>query len=849
MPVNLPHPRQNPGTPFWSFDTGEIFQKTQSSPAGLTSAEASERLKLSPARKEKPAWQKDTALFFHQFKSPLVLMLVAAVILSAVIGEKSDVFIILFILLATGLLSFFQERNAGRTVQKLQAMIAVKSNVIRDGKEIEISSKDIVTGDILCINAGDIVPADCYITDANELYTNEASLTGESFPVRKERGKAVENTVLSDRSGCLWEGSSIASGSGKAIVVNTGNQTIFGGIAQSASATTETAFEKGIRHFGFFLLEVTLVLAIVILAVNLFFHKPLVDSLLFALALAVGMAPELLPAINTIAMSAGAKRMLQKKVIVKKLSAIQNLGEVNLLCTDKTGTITQGNIQLAGVNDAEGNESPLVKQLAFINASFESGYTNPIDEVLKKLPLQLPADSSKAGEIPYDFIRKRLTVAITKEDKLLMIAKGAFKNILGICTLIRVGDEKTAPIGSYRERLEKLYNEYGQNGFRVLGICYKEVRQAVISREDEKEMVFAGFILLNDPLKDGLETALGSLKDLQINIKIITGDNRVVAESIGKKIGLKEPAVLSGDELRLISSEALVQKARNTDIFAEVEPQQKETIIRALRKNFTVAYMGDGINDVTAINAADVGISIDNAVDVAKSAADFVLLERDLGVLADGIREGRKTFSNTLKYIFINTGATFGNMFSVAAASLMLPFLPMLPSQILLTNFLSGLPFLAVSTDNVDKDVLRQNARWDIRLIRQYMVVFGLHSSIFDIITFLTLYFILKAHEAVFQTGWFLESVLTELLILFVMRTRKPFYRSRPSNLLLWLSIAAFIFIIILIYWPGGNAFELYRLNGIVFFLMILIVLIYLVTADFLKLWFFKKMDRRSLDR
>jgi P-type Mg2+ transporter len=356
--------------------------------------------------------------------------------------------------------------------------------------------------------------------------------------------------------------------------------------------------------------------------------------------------------------------------------------------------------------------------------------------------------------------------------------------------------------------------------------------------------VFAGFILLQDPLKEGLEAALESLKELQINIKIITGDNKVVAESIGKKIGLKEPVVLSGDELRQISSEALVQRAKNTDIFAEVEPQQKETIIRALRKSFTVAYMGDGINDLTAINAADVGISIDNAVDVAKSAADFVLLERDLAVLADGIREGRKTFVNTLKYIFINTGATFGNMFSVACASLMLPFLPMLPFQILLTNFLSGLPFLAVSVDNVDEEMLQRSSKWDIRLIRLYMVVFGLHSSIFDILTFVTLYFILKVSESAFQTGWFFESVLTELFILFIMRTRKPFLTSRPSRLLLWLSLAALIATFAFIYLPGISTIGMNKLSLSILLSMFLIVVIYVFTGDALKVWFFRKMAK-----
>ncbi|HYM95047.1 MAG TPA: HAD-IC family P-type ATPase, partial [Chitinophagaceae bacterium] len=396
---------------FWKYNTSEILQQVKSSENGLSAVEAGNRLRSSATNKKQTAgWKKDVLLFLSQYKSPLVLMLVAAVILSAFAGEQSDVIIILFILLATGLLSFIQERNAGRTVEKLRAMIAVKCVVLRTGLSVTIPATEIVNGDILLIKAGDIVPADCYLLESNELYSNEASLTGESFPARKEPGIIDENAPLAKRTNCLWQGSSISSGTGKAVVINTGEQTIFGGIAKSASGITETAFEKGIRRFGYFLMQVTLILSVAILTINLFLHKPVVDSLLFALALAVGMAPELLPAINAIAMSAGAKRLLHKKVIVKKLSAIQNLGEVNLLCTDKTGTITQGIIQIAKSCDATGTDSSVVQQLAFINASFESGYANPIDEALKRLPVTIPPDTKKVGEIPYDFIRKRLTI-------------------------------------------------------------------------------------------------------------------------------------------------------------------------------------------------------------------------------------------------------------------------------------------------------------------------------------------------------------------------------------------------------------------------------------------------------
>jgi P-type Mg2+ transporter len=831
---------------FWQYQPAEIYKQTGSSEKGLSTVDALNKLKAAGHVSTTPGWIKEIKTFLGQFKSPLVLLLIAAVILSAVIGEKSDALIILIIVLATGILSFVQERSASKTVEKLQKLITVKSTVIRDGKETDVPSADIVPGDILVLNSGDMVPADSYLLESNELNVNEASLTGESFPVRKEVGVVDAKTLLAKRTNSLWQGSSIVSGSGKAIVVFIGADTVFGGIAKSASDVTETAFEKGIKHFGIFLMQVTLVLAVVILAINLISHKPLFDSLLFALAIAVGMAPELLPAISTIAMSAGANRMLQKKVIVKKLSAIQNLGEVNLFCTDKTGTITEGIIKVAGTYDCNDKESDFVKELAFLNAKFESGYGNPIDEALKSMQVTAKGNPQKTGEVPYDFERKRLSIAIKRDNEQLLITKGAFKQILEISSSVRIDEGKVEPMQQHLEDINKLYDKFGEGGLRVLAIAYKPITQSNISKDDEKELIFAGFILLEDPIKAGLQDSLKALADLHVEVKIITGDNKVVAASIGKKIGLENPGVLTGEDMDKMADEALTEKAYNTDIFAEVEPRQKERIITALRNRYVVAYMGDGINDVAAINAADVGISTDNAVDVAKSAADFVLLEKDLRVLADGITEGRKTFINTIKYILINTGSTFGNMFSVAVASLMLPFLPMLPIQILLTNFLTDIPFLAIAVDNVDAEALQKSSRWDIKQLRRYMVVFGLQSSLFDVLTFVTLYFVLKLAEGQFQTGWFIESVLTELFILFVMRTRKNFLTSKPAKLLLWLSLGALVFTLSLPYLPFGFALGMSRLSALTMLSIIGIIVLYVFSADLLKLWFFRTKEKNE---
>jgi Mg2+-importing ATPase len=589
-------------------------------------------------------------------------------------------------------------------------------------------------------------------------------------------------------------------------------------------------------------MKITLVLSAIILMINLLNHKSPIESALFALALAVGMAPELLPAITTIAMSVGAKKMLQKKVIVKKLSSIQNLGEVDLLCTDKTGTITEGLIEVMGLVGYDGIEENFVKKLAYWNAIHETGYENPIDEALKKINLVEIDISEKIGEIPYDFLRKRLSISIQVEEKKILITKGAFDQVFNICSHIRLNDQQTVGISNYQDLVQQRYTAYGEKGIRVIGICYKEINQDSISILDEVGMVFAGFILLQDPIKVEIKETITELQKLKIGLKIITGDNVNVARAIALQIGISNPVILSGANLIHASTEALDKLVTQTHIFAEVEPQQKERIIYALRKSYTVAYIGDGINDVSALRAADVGISVENAVDVAREAADFVLMKKDLRVLIDGIREGRKTFANTLKYIFINTGSTFGNMFSVAAASLILPFLPMLPKQILLMNFITDFPYLMVASDNVDQEQLDKPGKWDLTFIRKYMLVFGIHSSLFDLITFLTLIYVLKVKESAFQTGWFVESILTELFILFIIRTHKNFYTSKPGFYLFVLSILGLMATLILPYLPFAGAIGLSPLPWLTLGMMLLIVTLYILSADALKVWFFKRM-------
>jgi P-type Mg2+ transporter len=471
----------------------------------------------------------------------------------------------------------------------------------------------------------------------------------------------------------------------------------------------------------------------------------------------------------------------------------------------------------------------------------EAGYSNPIDDALKKLTFETQKVAEKIGEVPYDFIRKRLSIAVRTEKENILISKGAFTQILSICTKVNLGNDTVENIAEHEAELANKFNQYGSDGLRAIAICYKVISTSEISKEDENEMVFAGFILMNDPVKPDIEEIIGELSKLKVGLKIITGDNIHIAKSIALQIGIKDPVVMTGKELFNTSSEALKLLVKQTHIFAEVEPQQKERVIRALMQTYTVAYMGDGINDVSAINAADVGISVENAVDVAREAADFVLMEKDLMVLVDGIKEGRKTFANTLKYLYISTGSTFGNMCSMAAASLVLPFLPMLPKQILLTNFLTDFPFLTVTTDNVDQEQLDRPGKWNLKLIRSYMVIFGIHSSLFDLLTFLTLYVVLKAKESEFQTGWFIESVLSELFIVFIIRTHKNFFKSRPGKYLFILSFIALALTIGLPYLPIANDIGLTPLPMVNLGAMLLIVAAYIFTADVLKVWFFKK--------
>jgi P-type Mg2+ transporter len=787
-------------------------------------------------------------LFLSQFKSPITILLIAAALLSMGLGDLTDAVIILVIILISSFLGFWQEKGAANAVEELLKLVQIRCRLVRDEVEKEWPMQTVVPGDIVIISAGDVIPGDSLLLDSRELFIDEAAFTGETFPVEKNVGIVAADTPLSGRTNTLLMGSHVISGRARALVVRTGKHTEFGKISDRLRLRSpETDFEKGIRRFGYMLMEITLLLVLVIFAINVLLHKPVLDSFLFSLALAVGLTPQLLPAIITVNLSAGARAMAKKKVIVKRLSSIENFGSMNILCSDKTGTITEGKVTIKDALDITGQHSEKVLQYAGLNAALQQGFRNPIDEAICAVYKPSGVPYTVQSEIPYDFIRKRLTVQVKNGMENFAITKGALSVILDICTTAETEKGEVLPLDDRRELIMNRYRELSAAGYRVLGVGYKKTSGAQdFTMEDEKDMVFLGFITLFDPPKKDVGQTLLELRRLGVQFKVITGDNALVADSIARQIGLADPVILTGAEISRMSDDALRNKAVGAHIFAEVEPNQKERIIMFLKKaGNVVGFMGDGINDAPALHTADVGISVDSAVDVAKEAADIVLLQQDLAVLAEGILIGRKTFTNTMKYIFMATSANFGNMFSMAGASLFLPFLPLLPKQILLTNLLTDFPEMTIATDRVDPVAIEGPRRWDIKFIQRFMLIFGLLSSVFDYLTFGVLLYFMKAGEKAFQTGWFIESVVSASLIVLVVRTRLPFLKSPPGKYLAMATALIVAVVIALPFTPVAGLLGFVPMPLSFYGWMLLIVAAYIGSAEAAKQWFYKRLKNR----
>ncbi|ESY77385.1 magnesium transporter [Mesorhizobium sp. LNHC221B00] len=837
-------------SPYWSITSDELVRRlATSATSGLAGSEAASRLVRYGANMPalKPGASALT-VFVRQFRSPLVLILIFAAIVSAFVGEGQEAAIIGAIVLASCVLSFTQEYGASRATEALKQRISRKAIVLRDGLESSVSAEEIVPGDLIRLSAGNLIPADGIILEALDFNVSEAVLTGETFPVLKAAGRSDPDAPVAQRNNAVFTGTSVRSGTATVLAAATGAHTEFASIAAALERQIpETGFARGIRLFGYLMTEIMLAIVIMVFFANLMLHRPLIESLLFSLALAVGLTPELLPAIISVTLARGARAMAANGVIVRRLDAIENLGSMDLLCTDKTGTLTKGVIHLDGWFDVDGNPSEEILLWARLNATLQTGLKNPLDEAIAGGGSASLGAFTKVDELPYDFIRKRLSVVVrSKDGGDLLITKGAVQNVLETCSFVGTAKGLEPLEDAHRAAIDKIFRRWSAEGYRVLGIATRRFEGCgPYSRKDEVDLAFAGFLLFLDPPKEGVKNTLAELAHRGIAVKVITGDNRYVAAHLAQAVGLRSDRILTGEELSKLTKSALFAGVQDTDLFVEIDPNQKERIIQALRsRGHVVGYLGNGINDAPALHEADIGVSVDSACDVAREAADIILLKQDLGVLVRGVDDGRKTFANTMKYISITTSANFGNMISMAVASLFLPFLPLLAKQILLNNFLSDVPSLAIASDNVDQDQLRRPRHWDISFVRRFMISFGLVSSLFDFATFAFLLLFAHATASTFQTAWFVESLLTELAIVLVVRTHGAFWASRPSPLLAWLTLAVGIVAIAIPYLPFAAWFGFVPLPLPVLAGLASITALYLLASEATKRWFFDRDGR-----
>lgn len=832
---------------YWSMPAGELLERLGTSDQGLSAQEAAQRgAKYLSDQIERGKKTGTVSLLLAQIRSPIILILLFAAGLSFFLRDITDAVIILSIILISGLLGFWQERGAANAVSKLLAIVQTKAAVVREGRSAEVPVSELVPGDVILLSAGDIIPGDGRILESKDLFLNEAALTGETYPMEKMPAVVNADTPLAQRTNAIFMGTSVISGTAKAVIVHTGSRTEFGKVSDRLKLRpAETDFEHGVRRFGYMLMEVTVLLVLFIFVINIWLDRPAMEAFLFSLALAVGLTPQLLPAIISVNLAHGAKQMAKSKVIVKRLASIENFGSMNVLCSDKTGTLTEGTVRIHSAVDVHGAASDKVQRYAYINAHYETGYTNPIDEAILSARQFDLGSCRKLDEIPYDFTRKRLSILAADGDRHLIVTKGALQNILDVCAYAETADGQREELSRCRDEIHRQFESYSAQGLRTLGIAVRPVGTATtMTKEDETQMTFAGFLLFNDPPKAGVADTIRSLNELGISLKVITGDNHLIAANVCEQIGLPNPRILLGKDLHAMSDEALMQQVNIVDVFTEVEPNQKERILLAVKKaGNVVGYIGDGINDASALHAADVGISVDSAVDVAKEAADIVLLGKDLDVLVRGVREGRKTFANTMKYIFMATSANFGNMFSMAGASLFLPFLPLLPKQILLTNLLTDLPEMTIASDRTDPEMVGKPRRWDLRFIRRFMITFGIVSSLFDFLTFGVLQFLLHATPEQFRTGWFVESVVSASLIVLVIRTQRPALKSRPSPYLVAATALVIGVTLGLPYTPLGPLFGFEPLAPEVIAAVGVIIVLYVTAAEIVKRMFYKRVS------
>jgi Mg2+-importing ATPase len=839
---------QDQEIPFWNLSSSSVQSQVDSRPEGLTNEQARERFgRFGPNTLRVHRERALILQFLARFSNPLVIILLVASTISAFTGDVTSFLIISAIVLMSVTLDFIQEYHAGQAAERLRETVTVRAMALRDGHPEETPIAELVPGDVVLLSAGDLVPADGRVVEAKDFFVNQALLTGEAYPVEKHATDLSSPTHdINNANNAVFMGTSVISGTAKALICRTGSDTAMGEIAESLTRKAPpTAFELGTRHFGLLIMRLTTLLVLFVLLVNALFHRPLLESFLFAIALAVGLTPELLPMVVSVTLSRGALAMAKKHVIMKHLPAIQNLGSMDVLCTDKTGTLTEARIRLERHLDARGNDSDRVLQLAYLNSYFETGLKSPLDDAILEHKEIDVSGWRKLDEVPFDFERRRVSVLVDNGQERLLVVKGSPEDILRLSThYVDDGVESAKSLDEQaRIKIQALYDSLGREGFRVLGIAWRRVAadhpHAVVN--DETELVFAGFAAFLDPPKASAAEALQSLAASGITLKIVTGDNELVTRHVCAELGLSVQGVLTGDSIQHIDDHALQAQVETANLFCRVTPAQKNRVILALKaRGHTVGYLGDGINDAPSLHSADIGISVDGAVDVAKEAADMILLRHDLQVLHAGVMEGRRTFSNIMKYIMMGTSSNFGNMFSMAGASLFLPFLPMLPAQILLNNLLYDISEVAIPMDRVDEEDLRTPRHWDMTFIRKFMWIIGPVSSVFDFITFFVMLKLFKAGEALFHTGWFIESMATQVLVIFIIRTRRNPFRSRPNAWLTTTSLAVVMMAVALPFTPAGGYLGFVAPPPLFFVILLGLVCGYLMAAEVAKRWFYR---------
>jgi P-type Mg2+ transporter len=825
-----------------------LLASLNSSQTGLSAAEATARLRTYGPNVI--ATHGPTGLliaFLRRFRNPLVLILIAAAGVSALTGDVPSFVIITIIVLMSVVLDVVQEHRAENAAEALRQQVALSAKALRDQQPLDVPASTLVPGDVILLAAGDLIPADSRLIEARDLYVNEALLTGEPYPAEKEALTEVadqaQGSLLPHH--LVFMGSSVVSGTAKALIVATGKNAQLGSIAGALQKPPPpTAFAVGVRDFGLMIVRVTIFLVLFTLLVNLAFHRPPLESFLFALALAVGLTPELLPMVISVTLAHGALRMARKQVIVKRLSAIHDLGSMDVLCSDKTGTLTDAKIKLVREIDLNGRESGSVMQMAELNAAFETGLKSPLDEAILAAKAADLTGWTKIDEVPFDFERRRVSVLLENSGRRLLVVKGAPEDVLRLSSRYNAEGSPPRPLdAAARETAEQTFNALGRDGFRVLGVASRDVEadRAHASVEDESDLIFAGFVAFLDPPKAGANAAIAELAGLGVTVKVVTGDNEQVTRHVCAELGLDIKATLTGPEIAKLSDEALSARLDETTLFCRVNPQQKSRIIMALRnKGHVVGYLGDGINDAPSLHAADVGFSVDTAVDVAKEAASMILLRKDLDVLAEGVREGRRTYANILKYVMMGTSSNFGNMFSMAGGVLILPFLPMLPIQILFNNLLYDFSETTIPMDYVDASMVAKPRRWNLATVQKFMFAVGPLSSIFDFVTFWLLLRIFQADEASFHTSWFVESLATQVLVIFIIRTAQPF-RNPPHPALAASSLAAVAFAVLVPYTPLGTWFGFVPLSAALLGALGLTTLAYLCLVYGVRRWFFAR--------